>query len=257
MVSGSTASNFGTQRLVNIYALVDPRNGHCRYVGKTKNCISKRLSGHVNDSNRRQFENLPRFLWIRKLASLGLRPEVRLLEVVSAEDWIQAEQMWVSEMAARFELLNATSGGDGIHGLVHSAETKRKQSDAAKRRYQCSEEKRKTSEAVKAAFATEAGKIALSSAAKKRWADADYREKVAPKLAEASKSAEARARTASMHKGKVLSPETKAKISAANSGRKWTQEQKEKHSQKLTGRKHSPLTIEKMKASWASRRPSN
>lgn len=240
---------------VQIYALVDPNTGVCRYVGKTKHSIEKRLKGHLSDAYRFNGKNIPRFSWINKLLSFGQKPKAILLEIVHDDDWQAAEQMWVHEMRGRFQgLLNATNGGDGIHGHQHSNETRLRQSESARRRYEKPGEKEKTSLSVRASFSTQEGKDALSSAAKKRWANPEYREALSSKLADRSRTPQSRARTSAIHKGKVVSAEQKAKISSANTGKRWTDEMREAASIRRLGKKHSPETIEKMKAAYARRK---
>ena len=58
-----------------IYALVDPRNKHAKYVGCTKN-IKARLCDHC--SNYKDDTKLS--MWVKELKDLGLRPEIMELD---------------------------------------------------------------------------------------------------------------------------------------------------------------------------------
>ncbi len=118
--------------MVSIYALIDPQNRACRYVGKTKNRIEQRLKAHISDARRHP--NIARFRWVNKLKREGRSPEIMLLEEVDAAVWQESEQFWIAYFRALgADLLNATDGGDGIHGHVHSEETKRKMGESARR----------------------------------------------------------------------------------------------------------------------------
>jgi hypothetical protein len=92
---------------VTIYGLVDPRTGVVRYVGKA-NDSAKRLKTHIRDARRR---NSPVHCWIRKLAGVGLTPEMRVLEAVEG-DWREVERRLIAEYRAAGKLLNVADGGD-------------------------------------------------------------------------------------------------------------------------------------------------
>lgn len=233
---------------VNIYALIDPRDGRCRYVGKTKNDLEKRLRGHINDAKRRPGE-IARFRWINALAKSGVVPLIKTLEVVSPDDWQAAEQMWIHEMRARFPgLLNGTDGGDGIHGYQHSMAARRKIAEAHKALNSNIEHRLATSASVKAAFATDRGQAALKEAARKRWTDPEYRRKVVEGMRAAAGTDEARARTRALHTGKSVSQEARDKISLANKGKRRTDEQRKALSELRRGRRYSEEAKAKMRA---------
>lgn len=235
-------------KTVTIYALLDPRDMRCRYVGKTKHDVQKRLRGHINDAKRRAGE-IPRFRWINALEKSGVLPLAVVLEKVSADDWQAAEQMWVCEMRHRFpDLLNATDGGDGIHGHIHSEQTKRRQSEAARARYQDPEESRRTAQAVRAAFDRPEVKAKLKENARIKFSDPEFLKGLRERNKKVASTPEARLRISLLHKGKTLSDEAKKKIGDANRGRQWTPEQKKAASGRRAGQKHSPETIAKMRA---------
>lgn len=90
-----------------IYALIDPRDGAIRYIGKA-NDSRKRLVKHLADARRRR---TPVYDWINMLAKLGMRPTFQVLEV--ADDWVEAERRLIAEARDRGErLLNVADGGD-------------------------------------------------------------------------------------------------------------------------------------------------
>lgn len=93
---------------VEIYGLVDPRDGRVRYIGKA-NDTRKRLAGHLRDARRR---STPVYAWVRKLGALGLKPEARVLERVEGDGWKDAERRLIAEHRALGPLLNVADGGD-------------------------------------------------------------------------------------------------------------------------------------------------
>lgn len=93
--------------MAEIYALLDPRDGSVRYIGKA-NCAASRFKGHMRDSRRR---NTPVYCWIRKLSDLGLAPKLSILE--TTDDWQAAERRLIIEHRNNgVKLLNVAEGGD-------------------------------------------------------------------------------------------------------------------------------------------------
>ena len=92
-----------------IYALLDPRNNECRYIGKTIR-PERRLKEHVRHCARR---NNHAHIWVRSLVKSNILPEMLILEsCVSC--WEDSEKWWIGYMrmlGAR--LTNSTPGGDG------------------------------------------------------------------------------------------------------------------------------------------------
>lgn len=92
-----------------IYALIDPRDGAVRYIGKA-NDSAKRLMSHIRDS-RRESRRTPVYVWMRKLTKLGMVPGFTVLEVTA--DWKEVERRYIAEARARGDrLLNVADGGD-------------------------------------------------------------------------------------------------------------------------------------------------
>jgi hypothetical protein len=107
---------------VTIYALVDPRSGELRYVGKTSLTVERRLSAHA--SNVRRGLHSHKHHWLRDVMRAGLEPSTAVLEVVPpGDDWIEAEKFWIGYfrfLGAR--LVNQCDGGQGTSGISFSAE---------------------------------------------------------------------------------------------------------------------------------------
>lgn len=101
-----------------IYALVDPRNGWIRYVGKTRNSARRRMTEHIYSRKR---EDTPVYRWIRKLFVENLRPSIIILQNVEESALNDAEVFWISAVKDLFpDILNVGDGGEGpIYGESH------------------------------------------------------------------------------------------------------------------------------------------
>lgn len=116
-----------------IYGLIDPRDRGLRYIGKTHKRREWRLKEHIELANEN--DSRPVYIWIRELLSIGMEPEIFVLERISADsDWRLSERnmisFWKNEQQITFpythppktkkssetlinyaSLLNATNGG--------------------------------------------------------------------------------------------------------------------------------------------------
>lgn len=92
-----------------IYVLLDPRDDTVRYIGVTKLDILKRLDSHIeHPSNRFAAE------WFESLSSIGMRPNIEPIEIVSDALWEKRERYWIaSARQLRATLLNISPGGRG------------------------------------------------------------------------------------------------------------------------------------------------
>ena len=98
---------------VTIYTLEDPTTKVVRYIGKTEESLSKRLTKHVYDSKRKISH---RNNWISSLVKQGLRPTITLLEEVTSERWQLEEKYWIAQFRAwGFDLVNGTDGGEAVY----------------------------------------------------------------------------------------------------------------------------------------------
>lgn len=84
---------------VYIYALLDPREGIPRYIGKTL-APEQRFSEHLSLSETKD-KNSAKGQWIASLLIKGYRPVMVLLDRVKRTDEVQAEKQWI----AHFEKL--------------------------------------------------------------------------------------------------------------------------------------------------------
>lgn len=113
-----------------IYTLSDPRSQQIRYVGKTDN-PKRRLRSHMSNSGSTHVAR-----WIQSLKKEGLKPTMKILETIYDPQelyWQQCERLWIKVLGEiGCSLTNLDSGGNS--GKKASAETRAKQSAAAKRR---------------------------------------------------------------------------------------------------------------------------
>lgn len=207
---------------VFIYGLVDPRSDLIRYVGKSGN-IKRRLKAHKNEKGERRKNR-----WVRLLKSIGLEPEIKVLEQADENTWQERERWWIKDFREKgYDLLNHTDGGEGLTGA--SIETSQK----------------------------------ISNVVKKRMNDPEFREKIfTPErslkisiaLTGLKKSAEHVAKLPQNQKGRKLTEEHKEKIRKNARGHRWTKEDvPDNHGNKFglgnksrTGQKLSPETKEKI-----------
>lgn len=95
---------------VFIYALIDPRNDHVRYIGKANN-PKDRYKNHFNSTRDK---NTHKRNWINSVRKDGLRPELVIIDEVPESEWIYWEKFYISLFKTwGFNLVNYTEGGDG------------------------------------------------------------------------------------------------------------------------------------------------
>lgn len=106
--------------MVNIYTLSDPDTLQIRYVGKTKNSLTKRYNQHLYTKQSKAKVTK----WIKKLKNNNKKPIIELLDRCSFLDWVNVERYWINQIKVwGFDLLNITEGGDiGCEGYKHTQE---------------------------------------------------------------------------------------------------------------------------------------
>lgn len=101
-----------TQQAVEIYEIIDPRDGSVRYIGKA-NDTQKRFKQHLREIRRRKS---PLYAWIGKMRDLGLTPTARVAHVTTAEGWRECEKQAIARAReSNTRLLNVADGGDEPH----------------------------------------------------------------------------------------------------------------------------------------------
>lgn len=121
------------ERRVWIYAICDPLTDAPRYVGKTVSSPLSRIREHKALARRKR--RLPVHRWMNAFDGVKLSgPYMRILEVADGDTWANREMYWIAYGRAQgWDLFNLTDGGEGLHGLEHSDEHRRKNSEAHKR----------------------------------------------------------------------------------------------------------------------------
>lgn len=109
-----------------VYILKDPRSLDVRYVGQT-NSLKRRLQQHICKANKND-RPTQSSCWIKSLINLGTAPLMEVLkEFQSSEECSAFEIEMISLFKAKgCRLTNATDGGEGQWGMVHSEKTKTK-----------------------------------------------------------------------------------------------------------------------------------
>src|SRR5437763_1735964 len=101
---------------VAIYALVDPRDGMLRYIGKANDPV-RRLAQHIG-AVRWRIRRTRCAAWVRKLDGFGLTPTMRVLAWVDGSGWTEAEIAYIAAAKdAGFRLVNNSIGGSGPTAL--------------------------------------------------------------------------------------------------------------------------------------------
>ena len=107
-----------SMKMLNVYALVDPRTGRKKYVGQTKHKPEYRLRAHIGRS-KNGIDKTPKADWIRELLLLGLEPNLQILTIRPTQE--SADYFETIAINPIPNLLNSQSGGKT--GYKHSAET--------------------------------------------------------------------------------------------------------------------------------------
>lgn len=99
--------------LTKIYGLYDARDFELiRYVGKA-NDPEYRLMRHIRAAQHIPVINKCLSNWICSLLDEGLKPSMRVLQVVSTDNWENAERDWIAKYRElNLNLLNVSDGGN-------------------------------------------------------------------------------------------------------------------------------------------------
>jgi hypothetical protein len=252
-----------------VYEHWRPDINQCFYVGKGKGKRAFRFSHRKNYHG-----NI-----IRKLAALGMEPEVRFV----ATDLVEGMAFLLEKDRIAFwrrqgaSLANLTDGGEGVNNPAPEVRAKMSAALRGNRRGQgkrseefCAnvraalanpETRQKMSASrvgKKPALgwkASEETKAKQSASRKGRRHSPEARARMS--LAKKDISPETRLKMSLAQKGRKVSPEAAAKVSAANKGRKASVETRAKMSQSRTGHKQSAETIARRVAHLVGRKHSD
>lgn len=126
-----------TEKIWTIYALVDPRDGIPKYVGKTIHTPIRRLKEHVYSSlPHRPNKETRKNAWLRELVNENLFPSIVILEQGTGETWPDAEIRHIAEHREKYGdlITNIHDGGINQGVMKHSEITKQRISKAHKGR---------------------------------------------------------------------------------------------------------------------------
>lgn len=159
---------------IKIYTLSSTRNPNIiRYVGKSKQKLSRRLSQHLCAAKKAKETNYKlnyNYNWINKELSEGYEIIIEELDSVNFqenESWEWLEQYWISQMKIwGFNITNLTDGGDGNKNQHFSKETIQKRAEKLRGIPRDLETRRKISESHKGKILSEETKNKVSNSIK-------------------------------------------------------------------------------------------
>lgn len=171
-------ARINTDRPVTVYGLSSSIDGVVRYVGQTVQPLSVRLKDHINRA--RAGKKWALCHWIRKHESLGETIQISVIEEnavlhISEIHWIATYR------AAGIRLVNATAGGEGIVGLLRTAEHQEKIAKAQrgrKRRPLTDDEKQVLSRILKTRTFSDEHRRRISEKRKAQGISAETQEKM-------------------------------------------------------------------------------
>lgn len=99
---------------VQIYKLIDPRDLTIKYIGKTCNKLSDRLSSHIWEASKSGRKN-KRLTWIKSLLNLSLKPIIESIEICENNHIAnERERYYIKHFKEEgVDLKNTQPGGDG------------------------------------------------------------------------------------------------------------------------------------------------
>ncbi len=275
-----------TVKMTFIYALLDPSTREIRYIGKSDN-PDRRIYEHIVNRNSL---NTHKANWINSVFNKGFRPLIEIIDEVSETEWQAAEAAYIAFFKEEgCNLVNATSGGEGVGSGKDSPNFGRKHSsDELEKMRLANIGKKMSPESCAKNRAARLGRklsaahcAKLSASFKGKIKSSDHRARIGASNKGKKRSLVACANNSMAQKGKKLSIEHCAKISAANKGRipsvetrarmsatqkgsngywfgkKFSPAVRANMSAAQKGRKHSPETIAKRSAKLKGKKRSD
>jgi GIY-YIG catalytic domain/NUMOD3 motif len=234
-----------------IYALVDPRNGEIRYVGKADK-PERRWKIHLQHVRR---EKSHKNSWLLELLNLGLKPGLETLDEVPSDCWQIYEESYIRIFRAiGLRMTNTLDGGEGFSGGERHPRPQLGKKLSP-------ELIAKQVEARKGVIRTPEWCARISAAHKGKpkppWKPgSEDRRRRASELMKGNKfrlglspSVETREKISRASKGRTISDEQKAKASARLKGIRPSPQCEAARNASRKGTKHSPKTLAKMSAS--------
>lgn len=94
--------------MTRLYALLDPRTGELRYIGKTKRSLWGRLCQHRSEALKRGGRSA-KLKWLRSLPHM--RPRIELLDMVKGDGCAAERAMIGIARALGARITNIADGG--------------------------------------------------------------------------------------------------------------------------------------------------
>jgi hypothetical protein len=183
-------------RSVFIYALLDPRDGAVRYVGKSAR-LDERFQQHLHKKSTNPHKDA----WISQLRGLGMIPHLVLLEECLQCRWRQCErfwEVWFRNQGCR--LININECGYGPNPACMTEEFRAKARENWRSNVKMQERWRED--------------------VQRRWQDPEYRERQIEALKRRWEDPAFREKMIALHQGKIVSEETRQLRSRWWEGRK-------------------------------------
>ena len=146
--------------------------------------------------------------------------EGRILEEVYEEDLNELEKFYIEQFNSYKNGYNSTLGGDSNSGYIRSEESREKQSETMKKRYEDPKEREKLSKIQRKRFEDEKEREKTSLAGKKRFEDKKEREKISKTQKKRCKDQKVREKMSELAKTSWKNPERKKIQSEKLSGEK-------------------------------------
>ena len=239
-----------------VYALIDPRDGAVRYIGKSSSGL-RRPRGHaaLARTQDKRHELHYCYRWIRQLQALDLLYRVVVLQELECggKRLSDLERWWIAFARAwGCRLTNLTDGGEGTPGWVPSKETRAKLSLTQHRRWTDPEARARKSAAMRKYFEAPEARAKNSAAMRKVKSLPESRKQHSAALRRYFESPEARAKNSASHS----TPEARAKQSALSLKMWASPEARARHSAVVSIGKSTPESRARHSASaykaWAN-----
>lgn len=128
---------------INIYCLYEPHTCKIRYIGRTKNKLSKRLATHICKAKKHNL-NSHKENWIRSLLKNGIKPKIKLLVELDVT-WTEShviEKNLIQKHLLKHSLVNGDDRGPGhISGKIIDSLTEENRVKKIKKFFQKEENK--------------------------------------------------------------------------------------------------------------------
>lgn len=196
---------------IYIYALLCPKSGDIRYIGKSID-PRRRLAKHLQDAKTPKNYNQR---WIASLVREGLEPGLLVLKELSeGEDWQQVERAAIAAgFANGLKLTNTSAGGEGV--LFVNPEMEAKRIARVKEAWQRQDLKDAASRRAVERCRTEGARADMSARSKSIWSEQAYADLVSRRISEHYSTPEARIAQAERSKAAHRDPVVKEKRCAS------------------------------------------